>query len=62
MPSLFTLTESEVRAEKDHGKRFKGKVASSFIGIVHKPQHYFDKCMRVMNHGYTIRRAILDQK
>ena len=30
-----TLRDSKVRAAKDHGKRFRSRLASSFSGIVH---------------------------
>ena len=30
-----TLRNSKVRAAKDHGKKFRGSLATSFSGIVH---------------------------
>ena len=33
-----TLRDSKVRAAKDHGKKFRSRIVSSFSGIVHCKQ------------------------
>ena len=40
---MFGLQESKVRAAKDHGKRFRTKLAASFIGMAHSDNCFCSK-------------------